>query len=217
MKLLIVGGTSMIGDGLVRRCLQDKVDFMYTTRSHIPAPPHIYLDLSITPLDIPVQASSVTAAVICTSITSIAACEKDLKTSRYINVVQMLNLIKQLSDCGVHIVFLSTNMVFDGSVPSVKSNAPTCPVTEYGRQKVQVEEWLQENVPNQSCIVRLTKVMPRKNEQGFLCLDEVVDVLMQVAEKKVIGIVQVSGTQKVRYETLEDSRWVAGSWELREV
>src|SRR5581483_1941068 len=40
---------------------------------------------------------------------------------------------------GIHVLFLSTNQVFDGRVPYVAADAPNSPVSEYGRQKASVE------------------------------------------------------------------------------
>ena len=48
-------------------------------------------------------------------------------------------------------------MVFDGTKPDYREADPVHPVTEYGRQKVAVEQYLERNF-ERYLIVRLTKV-----------------------------------------------------------
>jgi dTDP-4-dehydrorhamnose reductase len=59
------------------------------------------------------------------------------------------------------VLFLSTNQVFDGSVPNVASDAPYSPVTEYGRQKVRTESALLSQMGEGPpiAILRLAKVV----------------------------------------------------------
>jgi dTDP-4-dehydrorhamnose reductase len=66
-------------------------------------------------------------------------------------------LIKFFRDCGSHVVFLSSNAVFDGSKPFFKITDRTSPVTNYGKFKAEVEARFQ-NDPN-IAILRLTKVI----------------------------------------------------------
>jgi dTDP-4-dehydrorhamnose reductase len=75
-----------------------------------------------------------------------------------VNVDAPLQLGRRLAAAGGRIVFLSTNMVFDGSVPFVNAGAGRCPRTAYGRMKADAEEGLLE-CGSAATVVRLTKVV----------------------------------------------------------
>src|SRR5207244_3374800 len=81
--------------------------------------------------------------------------------SNHINVTQTLALIERLIARDVHVVFLSTNQVFDGTTPHVPVDAQVCPISAYGRQKAQVEEILRKHMRNGAplTILRLGKVV----------------------------------------------------------
>ena len=55
-------------------------------------------------------------------------------------------------------IFLSSNEVFDGLHLKVKANATKRPRSEYGRQKSEIENRIQEHI-NNYYIIRLTKVI----------------------------------------------------------
>ncbi len=51
-------------------------------------------------------------------------------------------LIKRLVAVGIFVVFISSNAVFDGTIPFVRADQPVNPKTAYGRQKAAAEEAL---------------------------------------------------------------------------
>src|SRR4029077_13292605 len=79
------------------------------------------------------------AAVFCAAMTNLEQCRRDPAESRRINVVQTLHLARRLAEQNCFVVFISTNLVFDGAKPFRRQDDPTCPRTEYGRQKAEVE------------------------------------------------------------------------------
>ena len=85
-------------------------------------------------------------------------CEENKVNTRKINVRGVKNLIKILSNNKIHIVFLSSNAVFDGKKPYVESTDKHCPINEYGQQKAEIEKFILEKIPNAS-ILRLTKII----------------------------------------------------------
>jgi dTDP-4-dehydrorhamnose reductase len=101
------------------------------------------------------------AACIFTAIARLAACADDPAGSAYINVVQTLALVERLIARNIYVLFLSSNQVFDGSVPRVHADAPASPVSEYGRQKARAETALRERMlcGDPVGILRLAKVV----------------------------------------------------------
>jgi dTDP-4-dehydrorhamnose reductase len=154
--LLVVGGNGLIGGALVAQCIQTGQPVIAAGRSAPSVPvPSITLDLaSATWPELPASA----AAVICAAITRQESCRQDPAGTRMINVTRTLALIEKLVASGSFVVFLSTNLVFDGSTPRRQPHDPPSPKTEYGRQKAEVEQAL-ARWPERVAIVRLTKVL----------------------------------------------------------
>ena len=94
-------------------------------------------------------------------VARIAACAADPEGTAHINVDQTLTLIEKLLARGIHVLFLSTNQVFDGRVPHLPADAPHSPVSEYGRQKARVEAALLGHMASGApvAILRLAKVV----------------------------------------------------------
>ena len=104
--------------------------------------------------------SGVTAAVLCAAITSTDDCRSRPEDCRRVNVEATCELGRRLAAAGARIVFLSTNLVFDGSVAFTPATAARCPRTAYGRMKAEAEERLLALGPA-TTVVRLTKVIGR--------------------------------------------------------
>jgi dTDP-4-dehydrorhamnose reductase len=62
--------------------------------------------------------------------------------SRMVNVESTLRIIHQALDRGARVVFFSSEQVFDGRKGGYDETSPPNPVTEYGRQKAEVENRL---------------------------------------------------------------------------
>ena len=137
-KVLIVGVDSIIGSALEKALISDGYCVTGSTRRLSPLTYNrIYLDLG-DPSYINLSNISFDIAVICGAITSLGICEDYSSTSRKINVdgtVKLGNLIKQSGAFN----FLSTNLVFDGTKPHYLADDPPNPLTEYGKQKAEVE------------------------------------------------------------------------------
>jgi dTDP-4-dehydrorhamnose reductase len=104
---------------------------------------------------------SVTSACVCVAVARLAACEADPRASAEVNVRQTLALIDILARRGVYTLFLSSNQVFSGCTAHTPPGAPLSPVSEYGRQKAEVERNLQERMTAGAPIgvLRLAKVV----------------------------------------------------------
>lgn len=74
-----------------------------------------------------------------------------------LDVVGTLRLAHLLAEHGCFVVVISSNLVIDGIKPFRLPDEPTCPRTEYGRQKAEVEAAL-ANLGDRAALIRLTKV-----------------------------------------------------------
>src|SRR6185437_431767 len=211
--VLIVGGDSTIGDALIPCVERAGHTVVATTRRETPG--SISLDLSSDTWRIP---DDVSVAFMLAGETSLQNCEANRAETHNINVTRTIALTRQLVQAGSKIVFISSNLVFDGSVPHRKSEDMTCPTTEYGRQKAETERALLELG---ATIVRMTKVL--SPDKGLLVdwmralakaqeirpfsnvvlapipLSFVVELLARVVEYKGGGIIQLSGNEDISY------------------
>jgi dTDP-4-dehydrorhamnose reductase len=158
---LLIGGDSEIGAATHQHLKAHGIPCAATTRrKDCVGPDRPFLDLA-TPLDDWEPPAGTTAVVVFIAIARITACDADPQGSAYINVTQTLALIDRLRKRGILVLFLSTNQVFDGSVPNVAPDASPCPVTEYGRQKARTEDALLSRMGEGApiAILRLAKVV----------------------------------------------------------
>jgi dTDP-4-dehydrorhamnose reductase len=119
-----------------------------------------FLDLS-SPLAEWEPPAGTTAACILAAVTRLAACEADPIGSAALNVGQTVALVDRLVARGIYVLFISTNQVFDGTQPRVAPEAPTCPISEYGRQKASTEAALNRRMASGApiAILRLAKIV----------------------------------------------------------
>lgn len=143
------------------------------------------------------------------------------------NVTGTLNVTSACRRSGTHLIYVSTNAVFDGTAAPYRESDPPCPVNKYGHIKVECERLIQETLE------RFTIVRPilmygwnhptsRPNPATWLLdrlrrgepvnmVDDVYEnplynlqcgeVLWRVVEQKPMGIVHVAGADSVnRYE-----------------
>lgn len=160
-RLLLIGGDSEIAAATARHLAALDVPSVATTRRReLVTAERPLLDLA-EPLGDWRPPRDVRAACIFAAVARLQACEADPAGSSLVNVTQTLALAERLVQHGVAVVFLSTNQVFDGSVPSVPAEAPHCPVSAYGKQKARTEQALLRHVAAGApvAILRLAKIV----------------------------------------------------------
>jgi dTDP-4-dehydrorhamnose reductase len=158
---LIVGANSEIGSATARlvRARDGKVMTTTRRRSEVKANSvHLDFEYPIERITIP---EGITAACIFAAVARLAACAADPVGSARVNVERTLALVDRLTARDVYTLFLSTNQVFNGNEPHMPADAPTSPVSEYGRQKAETERALRARMADGAPIgvLRLAKVV----------------------------------------------------------
>jgi dTDP-4-dehydrorhamnose reductase len=218
--LLVVGADGLIGRELAKQLRDAGKSVIETTRRKgATSTDRIFLDLStLSESHLPDQVS---VSFLCASITRLEQCRTDPEKTAAINVHGTISLAKSLINRGSFVVFLSTNLVYDGSVPLQKASCPVNPQSEYGRQKAAVERELL-SCGGAAAVVRLTKVLSPDTSlfKGWISalrgektihpfsdvtfspvsLSFVVEVLIRLASRRLSGITQVSATEDITYE-----------------
>lgn len=160
-NVLIIGGDGQIGSELYSYLKKKNINTFKTSRNtKLINEKTFYFDLEKPSYEF--LQNQFTAVVICASATNISSIEKEPRKFRNINVFNTINLIKELSKNKIFIIFLSSNVVFDGKKQFYKYSDKTCPISLYGKYKCEVEEYLNYNLKKKSCILRLTKVISKK-------------------------------------------------------
>jgi dTDP-4-dehydrorhamnose reductase len=162
----------------------------------------------------------ISTATICAAITKAQACKDDPAYTAKVNVQGISSLIGNLVAAGAFVIFLSTNQVFDGERPFQLPNAPLSAVTEYGRQKAEVEHRLGQ-YGDSVAIVRFAKILgPHASlipgwvqtlragkiihpftdmTMAPVPLSCAVTVLTLIGQLRLSGIIQVSGQEDITY------------------
>ena len=148
-------------------------------------------------------------------------CLGDRDRSYRINVSKPIELIRESASLGCRVVFLSTGHVFDGTVGNRQEDDPVNPANEYGRQKLEVENFLRVQIPG-AFIARMDKVIGedlrrhhllsqwwKQAEDGnpILCVKDmeisptsVLDIargLRVASEQKLSGIYHLAGPDRL--------------------
>lgn len=155
--VLVVGADGLIGAAVAAQLEAAGTPVIRTSRRGSPG--SIPLDLAALPAQWS-PPSEIAAAVICAAITSTDECRTRPDDCRRVNVQATSALGRRLADAGSRIVFLSTNLVFDGGTPFTPGTAARLPHTAYGRMKAEAEERLLA-LGTGTTVVRLTKVIGR--------------------------------------------------------
>ena len=220
-RRLVIGADGLIGRALSAHLKSAGAAVIETTRKpDSVSDKRLFLDIAkdISDWQLP---EHISVAYLCAAATSLVNCKKDPFHTKKINVTNTVALARKLVEQGAFVVFPSTNLVFDGSVAFQKADYPACPNTEYGRQKAEAEIQLL-NLGESVATVRFTKILGldtplfkgwiealRNNEiihpfsdmvMSPVPLSSAVEVLYRIAEKRLSGIVQVSGKEDVSYE-----------------
>jgi|LWDU01.1.fsa_nt_gi dTDP-4-dehydrorhamnose reductase len=154
---LIIGSDGLIGKSIAKDWHRHGISYHASTRrKELVSIKRPFIDLKY-PSDIS-QSENYNIIVITAAMSGLHECEKNPKLTRGINVVNTFDIVKKLSDSSTYIVFFSSNQVFDGVDPFKKSTDKKKPITEYGKQKSEIEDLLLE-YSNNVCIIRMTKIM----------------------------------------------------------
>jgi dTDP-4-dehydrorhamnose reductase len=159
-NVLIIGVDSQIGIALKNYLTTKKITVFGTTRKKENTNLNTYY-FDLEKPDFEIFTNKISSVVFCAATTNIAECEKDPQKHQAINVTNTIKTIEKLAQNNSFVIYLSSNAVFDGKKAFYKNKDKTCPTTLYGKFKTEVEEYLTTELENNSCVLRLTKVITK--------------------------------------------------------
>jgi dTDP-4-dehydrorhamnose reductase len=140
MRVLVIGGTGLVGNALVR-AWQARGDRVLVATYHChPSPEFRRLDM---------QDAAAVEALLAEARPEVVAvpaanpfvdyCELHPEETRRVNVAGTLNVARASRKAGAPMIFFSSDYVFDGRKGSYTEEDRPSPINEYGRQKAETE------------------------------------------------------------------------------
>jgi dTDP-4-dehydrorhamnose reductase len=164
-KILVLGASSYIGRQL---CVQFGMDNIVATYNQSIIDGGVKFDaLSMRLADILDAAPDISHAIILFAEPNLNECAADVEVTRKLNVDSIVATIKDLNAAGIRTVFFSTDSVFDGVHGNYTETDIPNPVVQYGKQKREVEKFIQEHCDNY-CIIRPTRVYGTEPGDGSI-------------------------------------------------
>jgi len=219
-NILIVGVDSEIGSELKKLTLKNGFEVEGTSRRKEFTSKNIsFFDLeepNFESIDMHFE-----CVIICAAITNITQCEENPNLCKRVNLINTIRLIDNAVANNSFVIFLSSNTVFDGTQSFYKHYDETNPISEYGKCKKAVEEYLINNINNKGCVIRFTKVISKKTpfieswesdaEKGLsvqaysnklissISIGSAVSAIQLLINTKKSGIFQLGGAEEVSY------------------
>ena len=163
---LIIGASSLIGRHIAKYCKDTKKDFVGTYFSHKYDCTDLYFDLqndnfSSLISKLPKNSIENLKMIICSANARIDYCYAHKEETYALNVLATKRLINQAVKIGVKPIFLSSEAVFDGKKGLYTEEDKPFPINEYGRQKLEIENFLLNDVEN-ALIFRISRAVGAK-------------------------------------------------------
>jgi dTDP-4-dehydrorhamnose reductase len=180
----------------------------------------LFLDLSQASQHWSLPPTPLDVVFLCAAIGSQEQCRIEPLATRQVNVLHTVELAKRLASEGAFVVFISSNLVFDGQTAFAPIDHPCNPQTTYGQQKAEAEQQLL-NLGTDVAIVRFGKVIvPGMSLFGNwisdlrsgkiihpfddmmmapISLTFAVQVLCRLALRRRAGIVHATATHDISY------------------
>jgi dTDP-4-dehydrorhamnose reductase len=148
MRIVITGSNGLLGQKLVKLCLQRNCDFIATSKGenrNTDCPAGNYLSMDVTnKLEINQVFSSFypTHVIHTAAITNVDYCEGHQEECHEVNVHATKLLFQATKQFEAHFQLLSTDFVFDGEKGNYKETDFVNPLSVYAKSKVEAENIL---------------------------------------------------------------------------
>lgn len=163
-RLLIIGVDSLVGSNLYKNLDKKKYLVWGTTRRPFnPRPGMNVMALDLSRLDNFSCDFKFDIVVICAGITSVLECEDNPLFTKIINNKNLFKFLDNFISQAARVVYLSSDAVFDGSIPKPSVLSTPSPISEYGKQKLNAELTLLGSYTNLR-IIRFGKIISERDE-----------------------------------------------------
>lgn len=151
MKILIIGGTGVIGSKLVNHFTHEETQVEFTYHGNkIPSPVIKFLDItdSIATKNL-ITKIKPDYVIHTAAVTNVDLCETNTSLADSVNIKGTLNVVEGCKESRSSIIYVSTSFVFDGTKEIYSEEDTTSPTTHYGLTKSKGEEIVRSsNLPH---------------------------------------------------------------------
>ncbi len=145
MRVLIFGGTGMLGKALMRVWTGDEIIGLGSADADIRVSEQV---------DAQVQRIQPDWIVLSAAYTDVDGCELNPQLANAVNTQGAVNVARAAATSGARLLFVSTDYVFDGRNTSpYEVDHPRHPINSYGQSKAEAEKTILEILPH-ACIAR---------------------------------------------------------------
>jgi dTDP-4-dehydrorhamnose reductase len=168
MRAVVIGGSGQIG-GWLMHWLAERGHEAVGTYASVPAPGLVPLDAAATgEARAWLKPHRPDVVFYPAGFTWVDGCERDPERARAANRDQPLAWARAAATLGARFVSFSTDYVFDGQAGPYEENAPTNPLSVYGRAKLEAEQALARELGEQQLTIRTSWVFgPERQGKNF--------------------------------------------------
>lgn len=172
MQYLILGANGYIGSYLYNQMKIDGLNVIGTGHCRKGSEGLVHFDalndsiFDITKLIVDKEKT----AIFCIAQANIDQCKVEYELANQINVIYTKKIIENLIQENFHVIYFSTDNVFDGIKGNYTEQDKTNAVNQYGKMKESIESFLTEKYPK-VCIFRLPKVLGTEKEKQNMLTD----------------------------------------------
>jgi len=232
LKVLITGASGLVGSRLLESAARAGHETIAICNQHEAKSPNVHrLDLrNQDELRRVLRHVSPDVVVHSAAATDVDLCEREPRMAFLINASSTQVLAEECANTDCHLVYISTDYVFDGQRGNYRETDQTSPVNAYGKSKLAGEEAVQA-ASNSFCVARTSVVYgwgrefrPNfaswvykqlragrtvrvvKDQYASPTLDsQLAKMLLEVAEKRLSGIIHLAGAARLsRYEFAQE-------------
>ena len=140
-KILVIGGTGLVGNALVREWERRGSEVAAATYNNHPTRFFRRLDMQDGPsVESFLKEYRPSWVAVPAANPFVDYCELHPVETRKVNVEGTLNVARACKQVGARMIFYSSDYVFDGLKGEYREDDKPNPINEYGRQKAEVEE-----------------------------------------------------------------------------
>lgn len=159
---LIIGASGFIGNHFYDYCEKRNIPVCGTYYHHADNPQWLPFDLCRDDLEELcgryLKGQIPEAVIFCGANTSIDSCKKNEEASFQLNVTETKRILAQAKKLKSKCVFLSSEAVFDGEKGRYTEDDIPNPITSYGKQKLEVEQYMRQEIEN-GLIFRISRAV----------------------------------------------------------
>ncbi len=167
-KILVTGGSGFLG-WLIVKSLSHTCDVGFTyARNHVDIPNAQAFQVDFTDTDsieTCLRHFQPDAVVHAAAMTGTGECESNRERTLAVNVMATERLLEALPDQNARVIYISTDLVFDGETPPYTEDSELNPVNHYGRSKLMAERAVQRLCDNH-IILRVALMFGPTNPAG---------------------------------------------------